>query len=435
MFLSFSLLCFVFSAYTAYIFAYSTYDALFLYSIGLLFCYGNFKYAKYAGYFIVGLSYLCRQNFLIMVPFTFWLLGDLKRVSYWTAAVLPGIIYLLFMTAYGAAGDFLTQVFSLSGSFHGGFKVFVTNWGFWVFMFAGYVLAYITQKSENFNSPGESEFSPITGWIVYIIMPVASLIFLSREVYPLFISFCLFGFVLGMSIFLLIRKQYVQFKHALFLLLTGWVVSISIGMSYPALLSGEYIIFIIIIFLRLYNETVISKKDFKFKFNLSSVILSFLVISGFAYARLTYTYRDKSSGELHFIIEDVIKGSKNIQTNINTYLFLEDLKKAVSLVSSRDYCILPDLSAYWVKSSRENPLSFSWANKTELNSRIFDKRIRNELEDKKDLVIILQKVYANSIQRDETPVKLDNSYSPIIDYVKDNFHKFSETVYFELYKK
>ena len=339
------------------------------------------------------------------------------------------------MTVYGAAGDFLKQVFSLSGSFHGGFKIYIKNWGFWVFMLAGYVLMYTTHKNEKFISQGKSDFPSITGWIVYLILPVASLIFLSREIYPLFISFCLFGFVLGITIFLLTRKQYAQFKQALFLLLTGWVVSISIGMSYPALLSGEYIIYITIIFLRLYNETAISKEDFKFKFNLSNVVLSVLVISGFAYARLTYTYRDKPSGELHFIIEDVIKGSKNIQTNINTYIFLEDLKRAVSLVSGRDYCILPDLSAYWVKSSRENPLSFSWANKTELNSRIFDKRVRNELEDKKDLVIILQKVYANSIQRGKTPAKLNNLYSPLIDYVKDNFQKFSETEYFELYKK
>ena len=434
MFLFFSLSCFVFSTYTAFVFAYSTYDALFLYSIGLLLCYGNFKYAKFAGYFIVGLSYLCRQNFLIMVPITLWMLGDLKRVSYWTAAILPGIIYLLLMTAFGAAGDFLMQVFSLSGNFHGGFKVYVTNWGFWVFLLAGYVLIYMTQKNDNINSMGKINFSSLTGWIIYSILPIVSLIFLSREIYPLFISFCLFGFVLGATIFLFLRKQYAQFKHGLFLLFTGWVVSISIGMSYPALLSGEYIIFVIIIFLRLNDETVFSKKSFKFKFNLSNVILFLLVIFGFTYARLTYTYRDKSSGELHYKIEDAIKGTKNIQTNINTYLFLEDLKKAVSLVPGKEYCILPDMAAYWVKSPDENPLSFSWANKTELNYKIFDERVKDEVRNNRGLVVILQKVYANSIQRGETPIKLDNSYNPIIKYIKENFSKFSETYYFELYK-
>ena len=70
----------------------------------------------------------------------------------------------------------------------------------------------------------------------------------------------------------------------------------------------------------------------------------------------------------------------------------------------------------------------------ELNYKIFDERVKDEVRNNRGLVVILQKVYANSIQRGETPIKLDNSYNPIIKYIKENFSKFSETYYFELYK-
>ena len=184
----------------------------------------------------------------------------------------------------------------------------------------------------------------------------------------------------------------------------------------------------------MYDENSFSEERLKLWLNVTGIILFFIIVSGFVYARLVYTYRDKSSFELNYKIEKEIKGTKNIQTNVNTYLFLEDLNKAVSLTSGRTYCILPDLSAYWVQSSVENPLPFSWANKTELNVNVFNIRVREEIELKKGMIIILQKVFANSIQKDSSGIKLNDAYSPVIPFIKENFNKITETSYFELYE-
>ena len=431
--LFFASACFVFSTYTAFIFAYTTYDALLFYSLGLLLCLGEFKFSRSAGYIVIGLAYLCRQNFLFVIPVSLWFFGDLRRIKYWVVVLLPGAFYLLLMLLNGALNDFISQAVSLRGQFHGGIKVYVTNWGFWVFMVLGFVLMLIIGRGENLAKEKYKGYS-ILRWFVYLSVPVISLSFLNKEIYPLLISFSIFGFVSGITLYLVIKKQPKFFKPGIFLLLSGWVVSVSVGMSYPALFSGEYILFIMIIVLKMYDENSFSEERLKLWLNVTGIILFFIIVSGFVYARLVYTYRDKSSFELNYKIEKEIKGTKNIQTNVNTYLFLEDLNKAVSLTSGRTYCILPDLSAYWVQSSVENPLPFSWANKTELNVNVFNIRVREEIELKKGMIIILQKVFANSIQKDSSGIKLNDAYSPVIPFIKENFNKITETSYFELYE-
>lgn len=430
-YLFFAAVCFVFSTYTTFILAYTTYDALLLYSLGLLICFRDLKYSRFAGYFIIGLAYLCRQNFILFVPVTLWMFSDLKRIKYWIIAILPGLIYLSIMIFTGTLNDFTMQVLSLSGRFHGGFKVYVSNWGFWVSVIFGFTSLLAVGRKKNKTNGNKVS---LLQWIIYLFLPVLLLLLLNKEIYPLFISFCIFGLVSGITLYFIFKKQERFFRPGIFLLLTGWVLSISIGMSYPALMVGEYVLFIIVIVLNLFDENTFSERSFRLRFNTSSVILLVLILIGFANARLTYTYRDKPSGELNYKVDELIKGTKNIQTNANTHLFLKDLRKAVSLTSGRTYCILPDLSAYWVKSSVENPLPISWANKTELNNRVFNSIVKDKIKNEKDLIFIMQKVFANSIQNDSSGVRLGDSYSPIIPFIKDNFRKFSETQYFELYE-
>lgn len=427
-----ALSCYVFSVYTSFIMAYTTYDALFLYSVGLLLCLRQSNSSIFTGCFFIGLAYLCRQNFILMVPITLVLLGYTKFVRFWLAALLPAILYILFMALLGALDDFVGQVMSLSNRFHGGLKVYMFNPGFWASIPAGYIiLLKLYSKSEANNA--DNSFIPRL--LVSLIIIVSGVIFLYTDAYPLYISFCFFGMVLGMILYFLKLKKFEYFRFGLIILLTAWCTSISIGLSYPALLSGQLFIFIFVLVAGLNT----GHKVFLLAKGARSVLLYIFMIAvlaaGFGYARYSNVYRDRQSSELNYSIGGVLQGANRIFTNENTYLYLEDLQKAVIKAGEKEYCILPDAACYWVKLERRNPLPISWANKTEIGDEEIFQRITESLNSRDSLVIILEKVYANSLHKGFLPLPMDESYSPIVQYVVKNFRKIDITSYFELYMK
>ncbi len=427
-----ALSCFVFSVYSAFIMAYTTYDALFFYSIGLVLCFAEKDSSILAGCFFVGLAYLCRQNFVFIVPITLIVLGYYKSLKYWLSACVPALIYLIVMAVYGGANDFFVQLSALSGKFHGGLKVYVTNIGFWLSVPAGYFLLSMFFLAEKESKQKDKS---LLRFLTVLAIMAAGIAFLSYDSYPLVVSFCFFGFVSGMVLFLFRIAETELFKYGILILTVAWVTSISIGMSYPALLSGEMFMFAFILLTGL-NRNL---KFFTFqKKSLSIALYAFVTLlfaAGFGYARMTNVYRDKQAPELNYSVGSVLQGAGRIYTNRNTFRYLEDLQSAVIKAGNREFCILPDAACYWVKSERENPLPISWANRTETGDGALFERIKKSLNSDDSLVIITGKVYANSLNRGFVNFSKDDSYSPIIEYISSNFRKFDETEYFELFTK
>jgi hypothetical protein len=97
----------------------------------------------------------------------------------------------------------------------------------------------------------------------------------------------------------------------------------------------------------------------------------------------------------------------------------------------KEYCIIPDIGANWVKDSQTNPLptdSTSFvAPKEELLHRIIF-----ELEEKRGtIIVIVQKYDASRLADGYIPL---SDKHPIVNYVRSNFDKMGETQYFELYE-
>ncbi|MDD1751417.1 MAG: hypothetical protein LUO89_16250 [Methanothrix sp.] len=92
-------------------------DGLFLISVGLLLVLRRESLSKLSGYFLIGFSYLCKQNFIFVFPAVLVLLGDWKRIRYWAAAVFPGALYVALLSAFGALPDAVIQLGSTRASF------------------------------------------------------------------------------------------------------------------------------------------------------------------------------------------------------------------------------------------------------------------------------------------------------------------------------
>ncbi len=233
-----ALTCFIFSVYSAFIMAHTTYDALFLYSLGLALCLRQSSKLILTGCFVIGLAYLCRQNFLILMPITLIILGYGKKKRYWIAAVLPGILYVIITLLLGSVNDLYFQIISVSGKFHGGLKIFITNFGFWLSIPAGYFLMLKFFVKDNQEGTAAK---PNTRLFFTLVLIIIGILFLNSDIYPLYVSFFFFGLVFGAILYFLRVRNYEYFKYGLLILSVAWCTSISIGMSYPAPVSYTHL--------------------------------------------------------------------------------------------------------------------------------------------------------------------------------------------------
>ncbi len=149
--------------------------------------------------------------------------------------------------------------------------------------------------------------------------------------------------------------------------------------------------------------------------------------------RKIHIYREKDYKQLNYNLNDVLPGTMFIKTNMNTYNFLKDLNTAKEKVlnEGKKYSILPDNAITWAMSEQPNPISLDWPSNTELANEELVNKIANELRTQRgQIVVIVQKYEANSLA---LGFKRLSRYK-IVDFVKKNFNKTGETVYFELYE-
>jgi hypothetical protein len=107
--ISIALISLAVSAHTFPTMAWHTIDGLFLASIGTALCFSEKQSGKVIGYFLIGMAYLCKQNFIFMAPFLIIILGDWRKIKNWLAILMPGILYIAFLLVTGAFQDAIIQ--------------------------------------------------------------------------------------------------------------------------------------------------------------------------------------------------------------------------------------------------------------------------------------------------------------------------------------
>jgi len=409
---------FLFSSHYFPIMAWNTIDGLVFISLGLLICTSESKNRRDLGYLVIGIAYLCKQNFLPAAPLALWLCGDLYRRRSWLAAALPGILFVVFLAVAGALPDAVLQLTARNELLDVGVLRYVWEYAFpWGILF-GLIIGRLAYD--------EGRSLPILA--LYSVLIVAA-VALGEGRFLWAPSFGLMGVTLGVGLNLWHRELGAGrlWRVALMAVTIGWCASISMGYNSPALATGLFIVFL----LSLQHRIPVSPP---FLVPVLTAIL--LVVSAVNYwqARHKYVYLDADSARLTEDAGALLPGLENIRTGPNTANFLRDLQHAVELVGERPYAIIPDLAAYWVRSSAPNPLPIDWP--------LGDILIREELIERVDnsfnggdgrRVVIVQKIRANALSRGYLALPDSQRYI-VATKARSRLRKIGETKFFELYE-
>jgi len=459
------LIAFCFSAHIFPVMPWHTIDGLFFASLGVMLAWTKSGGQRLAGFLLVGMAPLFRQNFAFLIPGTLIATGAWRRKLAWGFACLPTGSYIAYLAANGAIADAVMQLtsYGLGDLVRRGFAVYVLNAGFPVGLLLGFLGAYLQPGGHSRNEAG----SPFAGTmaqpiaqLTFTLVPISVILSLlyggmlfTRE--P---SYGLFGAVAGAALFRWARKSWQPpyLTADVLALLLAWAASLSTGYNTPALASGPLVLFLAVASrekpdspdlpgrkistsprpLREWHgvsSTTNLPKRCPSRALLLALVAATLV--SFAAARTEYIYNEKPARYLTWDLGDVLAGGKNIKTDNNTYAVLRDFQVArrIAKGAGHIYCVIPDLSVIWVRGPEPNPLSIDWPQETELRKPRLVERVEGELESLKgDLVIIVQKFRADTLASGVAP--LPQQHSPLVPYVISHFVKMAETAYFELYK-
>ena len=411
--------------------AWHTVDGLFLASIGVwILVTQTHKGGRVTGYLLIAAAYLCKQSFLFMAPLSVLIFGDWREKKYWLTITLPAAGYCAYLLATGAFSEAVVQLTSQSGIVSTGVGSYL-NYGVLLGVLAGYGAMFLLSTSA-VPRPRAKRVARYAAALVLAVIPAA---FIAIGLYRgslAAVSFGVIGTVLGVVLYRVssgTTSGEDEVPVALMALLLAWSASLSVGYNFPALFLGP-LFTVLVAFVYSRREVL----DLRF-LRTALVIAGIAIVLGFGVARPYYIYREQPSGTLTESLDGVLPGGRLIYTNPNTYEFMVELDAATEMVAERDrtYAILPDVPGYWVQSEQTNPLPVDWAQPVELSDQYLIDRATRDLEaERGEVTVIVQKAYAFYLA--EGFVSLDEDQYPVVQYVRANFEKTSETEFFELYE-
>ncbi len=438
-----ALIAFVFSSHYFPPMAWSTIDGLFFVAVGLVLCLSQSARWRFAGYLLIGVAYLCKQNYLLLAPAAVLAFGDQRKAQAWAAALAPGVLYALVLGALGALPDAIVQLTAQTSLIDVGVKRYLWEYGFpW-----GIVLGYLAVRVARPAATCGPSAPPGTAAVVTMLLPlsasyaalVAATFSLATGRYLWVASFGLFGLALGSTLYVLLERDDGRgaAKLGLLSVLAAWSASISVGYNTPALGTGVLVV-AVLVYNRLALLRLASSLDgAKLCHGLRVLAVSVLLIGAVANshsARRSYVYLDRPADQLTQSLAGVFPGMHGVMTGGDTHAVLVDLQRAIDLADGRPYAIVPDFAGYWVKAAATNPLPIDWP--------VADNLVRPELVDRVldrldagrgKAVVIVQKFKANALARGVQPLPASSQYL-IANHVRENFDKLAESEYFAVYE-
>jgi hypothetical protein len=434
--ISIALISFALSAHTFPIMAWHTVDGLFLMSIGLALCASDVPKKKLAGYFLVGLAYLCKQSFLFVAPFSLLLIGDWREWKYWLSSAMPGLLYVAYLTLTNSLDDAILQLTS-----HGKLLTVGLTTYFNREVLLGVLVGHWSTRLVIAGSRTNLRLSDSSKeWLGLIMLSVIPLMVISASFilgrFVLTSSFGVFGLVAGVVVCVLSERIKIQSKPPGIIglvLMMAWSAAISVGYNYPALASGP-LMAVLILFTRPFILKKLGTNQKQHIYPATLAILSVTVVLSFGLARMNHTYIDRSISNVSKSLNGILAGGRGIVANEYSFDFLVDLQSAIKV--SRDlgtsYTIIPDCPGWWVKERQLNRISLDWAQRKELNQPELLQRIIDELESMRDSnTVIVQKFRPGIPSRQYTPI---GDQVPLVEHIRRHFSKEHETSLFELYR-
>ena len=396
------------------------------------------KKTNVAAYFIMGLSYMFKQNFLFAVVAALLCFGG-RRPANWVAAALPGIVYLAFYAIIGGLEELFFQM-TWAGNLcsecdTGLVRVFKTTlWGKKYALLGGIVAAAALYQAG--NKPR---------WkIPALVLAIPAVVFLgtdfhnggfwrlingSEAIFP----FVAFAMCFTVSVILAVKRKFEQSRYFVFLFVLGWAICISTGYKTPFLILGTMMVALCVFFLRRANPRA-----------LNLLLAALIVLFSFVFVnwRKNNIYREVSSvSMINRSLDGVMPGAKMIKTNSNTYAAIADFKNLTDKMRAegKTYATVPFFAAWWVRSEQKNPLPNDWPNIVELmgnDPRMIERFLGSMIKQKGSISIIWQKYDMERLATNPTPSYFHGFSNPrmLNSFLKKYFTKTYETEFYEVYE-
>lgn len=385
--------------------AWHTIDGIMLASLGLYFL-SKKKTLWWLGALFLGLSVLCKQNFLLIGPFAILVLCQ-KRILGLVFWLVPLLTYSLFIAGFGGWDDMLDQFTSETSAFKTGVLSYLKSGALYGGILIGGLLLLWRRKSDK----------PFSLYIALTVVLATAIWGFSKGTFYTKPSFFLFGFAVIATTFELFKNR---FKLNFLVLLLAWSASVSIGLNTPVLLACG--LFLIVV--RAWNEE-------KHAIWLPIVALVILLLP-YNYGRRHFIYRDLDAARLDYHLGDVMQGAHGIYTNKRTHDLHADLD-SISKTAEK-LALLPYSGAYWATQVAPNPTLIHWTSGIELQNLDVRSRFTNQLEEQRgSLKVLIPKYDIVGLAQGRKPFPIQKHY-PVSEYISMNWKKVSETSYFFIYE-
>lgn len=424
----------------------TTVEGYFSFTAGLAMVVGGGPARKAVGYLVMGYGYICRQNFLFAAVLSLIALGDWRRLRYWIAAGVPGLLYLGWLTAVGGLTDLFLQLGAPSANttaYPGFLGIGVVNWLRQPLLFVGLLTGLAAGalfRGRRRDADAEDTPTLAAGWaLVLAIAVVGSIITLRYGHAPRVPDFRWYSFaVMGLAVGLLavpgvrLALPAGGVRVALCVLAAAWSVSFSWATAAPTLALGP----LVLLSLGLASVPVgagSSGARFRATLGYALAVLVIPLAAVLYQARQGWIGFDPPAALLTQRVDGVFAGAGHLRTDKNTFAYLQDFQEALRRAPTQDVVIAPDMAAYWIRASRRNPISVNWPYNGELINGTLEQRIIGDLDRKRgEYTFVASKVLTITLADGFNPVP--PSWSAVQDTVRRRFNKIGETRYFELYR-
>jgi len=389
----------------SFLFPWTTTDALWLVSFCLIFIEKakqkntNTSALPYwlVSIFILSLSALCRQSFIFLpiLLFIYLVWKNAFRFNQlaflFFAAAFPFLIYAAYLFKHHAFHAFFYQIVGRTEFFDTGVLRLVKSFlkdKLILFYFLSIVFYIFTRlKGKLFH-----RYARLIS-LFYLLVSVGYAFIFSLQNDPMLMVYPWALFCLICNTLLVNQLSDNKIKDIfplIVILVTAWVVSISMGVNSPVYLVG-------VLFIACLLTTIFTVKgNFEFKTiknQYKTIFISvccLLVVCSFI-GQKRYNYQDRPSRELKYALAKLIPEFGQTVTNENTFHYYEDLLETMKTIpNDASVVFLPNNAALYPLLNRPNPFPVDWMQHDEYigSEELLFKKMEDAFQRKKIYLII-----------------------------------------------
>lgn len=405
--------------------AWHTIDGIFFCSLALLLRtkqnQNPSKSTLFFSYVFFGMAVLCKQSFAPMVFASLLVFQDYKRILPIIGILFFPFIYTGWIATNGGMFDLLFQLTAQSKILGVGFKRYLIDFWWLGGILIGIGIWYL---QKNLSEPKRNVVNLIV-FLAIVLLLLLDLIFGKNLSHS---SVLLFGVLIPITIRAFIQKKDTFLLLAMFTVL-AWSSALSIGYSFPSLISGGMIL---VLFLELQIEV-----NQNWKSSVLCILCGICFLTAFVYVRTNHIYREQPVNNLTYPLGEVMKNGKGIYTNERTFSFMKDVQTIRNSYSKAIILFAPDMAGLYSSAQYNHPTISTWSRNLELPSRTFYDQFLQNLQNlaNNDCYFTISKYKVDSLAYTLTSLNTETSDSPVVRFAKNNLRLVDSTRFFYIYTK